>query len=45
MKKIVVFGASGEIGRYFIKYFLSHLRRMNIRSLQQVTERLVSLNN
>ena len=24
MKKIVVFGASGEIGRYFIKYFLSH---------------------
>jgi UDP-glucose 4-epimerase len=24
MKKIVVFGASGDTGQYFIKYFLEH---------------------
>lgn len=24
MKKIVVFGASGDTGQYFVKYFLEH---------------------
>ena len=24
MKKIVVFGASGDTGQYFVKYFLKH---------------------
>lgn len=26
MKKIVVFGASGDTGQYFIKYFLEHYK-------------------
>ena len=24
MKKIIVFGASGDTGQYFVKYFLEH---------------------
>ena len=24
MKKVIVFGASGETGRYFVDYFLEH---------------------
>lgn len=29
MKNIIVFGASGDTGRYFVKYFLDHYRGMD----------------
>lgn len=29
MKKIIVFGASGDTGTYFVKYFLDHYTENN----------------
>lgn len=34
MKKILVFGASGDTGRYFIDYFKKIIRVMNTKSWQ-----------
>lgn len=45
MKKIVVFGASGDTGKYFVRYFLDLMKVMNIRLLQQELVRRIILNN